>query len=215
MDMQILHEDKWLVACIKPAGVLSEEGGMPELLRRALNCPEIFCVHRLDKAASGVMVYAKTKEAAARLSRLIAERKLEKEYLTVIQGRPAEQSGLMRDLLFKDSATGRSYVVRRMRRGVKEAELTYKLLQSREELSLVSVKLITGRSHQIRAQFSSRGLPLVGDGRYGSRYREAELALWSARLAFIHPFTGKSFEISSPPPAVWPWSTFEMASSPS
>lgn len=208
--MELLYDDKWLTACIKPAGLLSEEGGMPELLRAELRCPEIFCVHRLDKAASGVMVYAKTKEAAARLSRLIAARELQKEYLAVIQGRPDEPAGLLRDLLFKDAASGKSYVVRRMRRGVREAELEYTLLENRGELSLVSIRLLTGRSHQIRVQFSSRGLPLVGDLRYGSRFRDAELALWSRRIAFTHPFTGKAFEASALPRSSWPWTEFEL-----
>ena len=208
MDIEILYRDKWLVACIKPAGVLSEEGGMPELLRRQLGCREVFCVHRLDRAVSGVMVYALNRDAAARLSQLIAERNLEKSYLAVIQGCPAEPAGTMRDLLFKDSAKGKSYVVRRMRGGVKEAALEYALLGRREELSLVRIKLLTGRSHQIRVQFSSRGMPLVGDVKYGSRYKGGGLALWSASLGFTHPFTGRPFEASAPPPATWPWTEF-------
>lgn len=181
---------------------------MPELLRRHLG-GDIYCVHRLDKAAAGLMIYARSREAAARLSRLMAERELNKEYLAVVQGRPAPEAGRMEDLLFKDSTTGRSYVVTRMRKGVKEAALEYALLESREELSLVRICLITGRSHQIRAQFASRGLPLAGDVRYGSRFRDWPLALWSRRAAFVHPFTGKALDLSAPPPALPPWTDFE------
>ena len=206
--MHILFEDPSLLVCEKPAGVLSEEGGMPELLREATGAKEICCVHRLDRETGGLMVYAKTKQAAAELSAAIAAGKLEKEYLAVVQGRP-EPAGTLRDLLYRDQAKNKSYVVQRMRRGVREAELSYRLLAEREGLSLLRVRLVTGRSHQIRVQFASRGMPLVGDGKYGSAWRDRGLALWSTALSFPHPVTGEALRRELPPPADWPWSLFD------
>lgn len=208
--MNILYEDRELVICEKPAGVLSEEGGMPDLLREATGCREIFCVHRLDRETGGLMVYAKTRRAAAGLSAAIAAGQLQKEYLAVVQGEPEEQ-GILRDLLYRDAAKNKSYVVKRMRRGVREAELRYRRLETREGLSLVRVALKTGRSHQIRVQFASRGMPLVGDGKYGSAYRDRSLALWSAVLAFPHPVTGERISRTLPPPADRPWSLFDLS----
>lgn len=208
MEIPILYEDKWLLACCKPAGLASEEPGLPQLLRQQPGTAEIYCVHRLDKAASGVMVYAKSTEAAARLSRLIADRRFAKEYLAVVQGCPEEPSGQLRDLLFRDAEKNKSYVVQRIRRGVREAALEYTLLENLGELSLVKIRLLTGRSHQIRVQFSHRAMPLVGDTKYGSRFREAPLALWSCRLSFVHPFTDKPLSFFAPPPEHWPWSEF-------
>lgn len=207
--MNILYEDRDLVVCEKPEGVLSEEGGMPELLRDATGSPEIFCVHRLDRETGGLMVYAKTRQAAAGLSASITAGQLQKEYLAVVQGQPEEQA-VLRDLLYRDAAKNKSFVVRRMRRGVREAELRYRRLDAREGLSLVRVALVTGRSHQIRVQFASRGMPLVGDRKYGSAYRDAGLALWSTTLSFPHPVTGESLRRELPPPEAWPWSLFEL-----
>ena len=152
---------------------------------------EVFPVHRLDREAAGVMAFARTSAAAARLSEDIRLGRMEKEYLAVVQGIPLERAGTLRDLLFKDSARGRSYVVRRMRKGVKEASLSYHVLSSQEGRSLVQVRLHTGRTHQIRVQFSSRGMPLIGDRRYGGPAAEA-IALWSWRLCFPHPDTGEA-----------------------
>lgn len=203
MSVEILFEDNSLCVCVKPAGVLSEEGGMPELLRVQLGSPEIFCVHRLDRAVGGVMVYARTKAAAGKLSAAVAGREMVKEYLAVVQGVPESREGVLRDLLYHDKAKNKSYVVQRRRGGVREAELEYSVLETLgaggDALSLLRIKLHTGRSHQIRVQFSSRGMPLVGDTRYGSKYRDRALALWSYRLSFIHPFSGKSMELSALP----------------
>lgn len=205
--MKILYQDRALVLCEKPAGLLSEEGGMPELLRDALGTQEIYCVHRLDRETGGLMVYAKTKQAAAALSRTIAEGGLQKEYLAVAEGETPE-SGTLRDLLYRDAAKNKSYVVKRMRRGVREAELRYERLAFREGLSLLSVRLKTGRSHQIRVQFASRGFPLVGDKKYGSTVRDAGLALWSTKLSLPHPGSGETLCRELPPPESWPWTLF-------
>ena len=208
MPLQILYSDADIVVCVKPAGVLSEEPGMPRLLSEELS-GDIYCVHRLDRAVGGVMVYARTPAAAAGLSRQIAARQLHKEYLAVVQGRPEEDSAILRDLLFWDRAKNKSFVVKRQRGGVKDAELEYSLLEALPELSLLRVILHTGRTHQIRVQFSSRAMPLVGDVKYGSRYRDCALALWSQALGFRHPATGKAMSFSAMPEPVFPWNGFE------
>ena len=208
--MEILWQDRQLLVCLKSAGILAEEGegAMPALLREATHAREIYCVHRLDRETGGLMVYAKTREAAASLSAAIAQGQLEKRYLAVLSGAPAEARGTLRDLLYRDARKNKSYVVQRLRRGVREAELRYELLETQGELSLVRVELVTGRSHQIRVQFASRGLPLVGDGRYGSGCRDWGLALWSASLAFPHPQSGQILRFTAPPPATEPWTRF-------
>ena len=213
METRILYSDSAIAVCVKPAGVVSESGGMPELLQAELG-GAVYCVHRLDKAVGGVMVYARTKEAAASLSAAIARRELHKEYLAVTEGVPREQSGTLRDLLYHDAARNKSYVVTRPRRGVKEALLDYELLGSAEHdahpLSALRILLRTGRSHQIRVQLASRGLPLVGDGKYGAVLRSCPLALFSASLRFPHPLTGETLRFSAPPPAGFPWELFKL-----
>ena len=204
----IVFEDRHLIVCRKPAGVLSEEGGMPELLKATTGAKEIFCVHRLDRETAGLMVYARTKRAAAALSAAIGAGALGKEYLAVVPG-DTPDGGELRDLLYRDAQKNKSYVVRRMRRGVREAVLRYETVARREGLSLLRIRLETGRSHQIRVQFSSRGFPLVGDIRYGSAYRDAPLALYAAALSFPHPATGETLAFESVPPAVWPWTVFQ------
>ena len=205
--MKILYEDKWLCLCVKEVGISSEEGGMPDLLKQQCGM-EHYCVHRLDMAVGGVMVYARDKGCAGKLSAMVSSREVEKEYLAVIQGRPEADQGIMRDLLFKDSSKNKSYVVKRMRKGVKEAELEYSVLKEKYGLSLVKIKLHTGRSHQIRVQFSSRSMPLVGDVKYGSSHKDCPIALWSHRLCFKHPMTGKTIDISENPINTKPWNEF-------
>lgn len=207
--MEILYEDNCIVVCIKDAGVLSEAGGMPELLKERTGAREIYCVHRLDRAVGGVMVYAKTAGAAARLSTAISDRRLTKEYLAVVEGESPE-SGVYRDLLFHDARKNKTYVVDRVRKGVKEAILDFRRLGCEEGLSLVFITLRTGRSHQIRVQFASRKTPLVGDGKYGARRREPPLALWSYSLCFPHPATRQLMSFRQSPPSVAPWNIFDI-----
>lgn len=210
-EKEILFQDGQLVVCLKAPGVLSETGGMPELLSDLIG-GSIYCVHRLDRAVGGVMVFARTKEAAAALSAAIAAGKMKKRYLAVVCGKPEEKNAVLKDLLYHDASRNKSYVVKRMRRGVRQAELCYTLLETSrigsEEISLLDVELRTGRSHQIRVQLASRGLPLAGDGRYGSPFRDCGIALWSHSLAFPHPVTGEEMRFSAPPPDSFPWTAF-------
>lgn len=187
--LQILYQDAHMVAVVKPAGVLSEdsgEGSMPALLRQQLGKTYIGCVHRLDRAVGGVMVYALDQPTCGKLSAMVASHQMVKEYMAVVHGCPEPAEGEMRDLLFKDSARNKSFVVKRMRKGVREAVLHYQLLKIYEQdgkpFSLVQIRLETGRSHQIRVQFSSRKMPLVGDRRYGSREDADGVKLWSYRI---------------------------------
>ena len=183
--MEILYSDKDIVVCVKPVG-LDSEAQVPQALKERLG-GEIFPLHRLDKNVGGVMVYARTKAAAAKLSAAIAKGELVKEYVAIVHGTPPE-SGDWEDLLFKDSRKNKVFVVKRQRTGVKEARLTYRR-ETAGEQSLVRIRLYTGRSHQIRVQFASRGFPLVGDHKYGSRDAAASPMLFSCCITF--PYKGE------------------------
>ena len=180
--MEILFQDKDIVVCIKPVGLDSEKE-LPEVLQKAVG-GDIYPLHRLDKNVGGVMVYARNKAAAACLSGQIQQGALIKEYVAMVHGTPPESED-WEDLLFKDSKKNKVYVVDRERKGVKAARLTFQRLTAGER-SLVRIRLYTGRSHQIRVQFSSRGFPLVGDHKYGSKAEESAPMLFSCRLTFFH-----------------------------
>lgn len=207
---EVLYGDKDIAVIIKPVGVLSEdgEGSVCALIREALGVKDIYPIHRLDRDVSGVMVYALTKSAAASLSRAVTENALEKVYLAIVHGVPEEPSGIFADLLFKDSKKNKSFVVKRERKGVRRAELFYETLESAGDMSLVRVKLHTGRSHQIRVQFSSRKMPLVGDRKYGASDAEEKISLFSHSLTFPHP-NGKQM-IFSALPSGGMWDKFEL-----
>lgn len=191
--MEILYEDKDLIVCIKERGILSQEGKEGERtmlsLLSAYTGGEIYPVHRLDKEVGGVMVFARNQKTAAFLSSQVTDRTMEKEYITVVEGSPDEKDGTMEDLLFFDRSKNKSFTVKKERRGVKKALLSYKVLAEKNGLSVVRVKLHTGRTHQIRAQFASRKMPIVGDRRYGSKSDSKIIALWSCYITFIHPVT--------------------------
>ena len=222
MELNILYEDRSLVVCEKPIGVLSQkdESGKGTDMLTLLNehflqngeRREAFVLHRLDAAVGGVMVYAKTKEAAASLSGAIARGELDKEYFALCEGDVSSdlgQSGELCDLLFRDAKKNKSYVTDRMRKGVKEAKLAYRVLAvgsyEGETLSLVRVKLFTGRTHQIRVQFSSRGHSLVGDKRYGARQKADAIGLFSAMIGFCHPKNREYMTFSLPHPQGGAW----------
>ena len=187
--MEILYSDNEIAVCVKPVGEDAEHD-VPQRLKEQLG-GEIFTLHRLDKNVGGVMVYARTKAAAARLSREIQENRMIKEYVAMVHGTPPEQ-GDWEDLLFKDSRKNKVFVVDRQRAGVKKARLEFQRKRAGEH-SLVLVRLHTGRSHQIRVQFSSRGFPLVGDHKYGSKAKETEPMLFSCRITFQYKGEMQSF----------------------
>lgn len=188
--MDILYSDHDLAVCIKPVG-LDSEIQVPSALKEILG-GAVFPIHRLDKNVGGVMVYARTKQAAAALSKAVQEGAMVKEYAAMVHGSPPE-SGDWEDLLWKDSRKNKVFVVKRQRAGVKKARLEYRVLRSGES-SLVRIRLHTGRSHQIRAQFSSRGFPLVGDHKYGSRDQRTAPMLYSCCITFPWRGETKKFE---------------------
>ena len=188
--MDILYSDRDLAVCIKPVG-LDSEAEVPAELKKALG-GEIFPIHRLDKNVGGVMVFARTKQAAAALSKAVQEGHMVKEYVAMVHGTPPE-CGDWEDFLFKDSRKNKVFTVKKERKGVKYARLEFNRLTEGDP-SLVHIRLHTGRSHQIRVQFSSRGFPLVGDHKYGSRDEKLEPMLFSCRITFPWKGENKIFE---------------------
>jgi 23S rRNA pseudouridine1911/1915/1917 synthase len=195
---ELLYLDRDLLVSVKPTGLLSEgeapncfPAQLAEALRAEGEQDALFPVHRLDRETEGLMVYARTSPAAAALSRAITEGTLKKEYLAVIHGTPEKEEDTLRDLMFYDRARGKSFLVTRQRKGVKEAVLDYRVLACKDGLSLLHIRLHTGRTHQIRVQFGGRGLPLCGDRRYGAPASPYRLSLAAARLSFPHPKNGQ------------------------
>ena len=207
--MEIIYQDKDIIVCVKPPRVLStdEPGGMPELVRQALGDEkaDVRTVHRLDRVVSGLMVLARNKAVASELSRQIREDQFAKEYQAVIYGHPQEEKGTLRDLLQRNKQERKTYIVDTPGKDVQEAILHYQVENRTDTMSRVRIQLVTGRTHQIRAQFSGRGMPLVGDRKYSTLEDPCEIALWSCRLAFIHPATGKAMEFTLQPPETYPW----------
>ena len=212
MDLHVLYEDSHILAVIKPAGVASEGDGMPRLVGAYLrdngagDAPYVGVIHRLDRDVAGVMVFAKSEKAAAALSGMIARREFEKEYLAVVTGE-TDYAGEMQDLLYHDKGRNKTFVVKRQRRGVRDASLDYRTLATRSGNSLVHVRLHTGRTHQIRVQVSSRKHPLIGDGKYGGG--KGKIALFSHKIAFIHPISGKEMCFTALPPLSDAWAEFD------
>ena len=205
--IDIVYADADIVVCIKPARVLStdEPGGLPELLRQQLGTRDFRTVHRLDRVVSGLMVVARNAAAASELSRQIREGSFQKEYQAVLHGCPEAEQGTLTDLLGRDKARKMTFVADAPGKDIQEAVLDYWLLSKNLDLSRVRIRLHTGRTHQIRVQFASRGLPLVGERKYSQLDDPCEIALWSCRLGFAHPATGETMEFTQGPPKVYPW----------
>lgn len=223
MDIKILYEDRGIVVCEKPVGVLSQVSAdpsvcsLPDMLSRyRMDKGEdgyVGVVHRLDTATGGVIMYSIDASLTGRLCELVSQKEYEKTYLAVISGIPTPH-GEMSDLLYHDKQKNKTYVVARERRGVKRADLGFETIQtvtleSGESVSLVRIKLMTGRTHQIRVQFSSRKMPLLGDGKYGSREKGCACALWSHEAKFTHPKTRREVSVKSLPPDEFPWNLFD------
>ena len=206
--MDIVYADAALLVCVKPAGVLStdEPGGLPSLVREALGGREadVRTVHRLDRAVSGLMVLARGKAAASLLSGEIRAGGFEKAYLAVVHGQTPD-GGELRDLLRRDRARKMSFVADAPAKDVQEAVLDYETLRRGDGMSLVRIRLRTGRTHQIRVQFASRGFPLFGERKYAQDPDDCPLALWSHAVGFTHPVTGERMRFELDPPAVYPW----------
>lgn len=211
--INILYEDGSILVCVKPSGTLSEmcdkENSLPRIICAERGLDTLFPVHRLDREVCGVILYAKTTEAAKRLSADVAERKIKKEYIAIVEGKPEKESDTLVDLLFKDSSKNKSYVVKRERKGVKKALLYYETLASNGDSTLVRIELHTGRTHQIRVQFSSRAHAVLGDKKYGSTVKDNAIALCSHKLTFNHPKTKKELTFSHTPDPVGLWDTYE------
>ena len=207
--MDILYIDQDVIVCIKPARVLStdEPGGLPDLIREALEDPnaDIRTVHRLDRVVSGVMVLARNARSASELSRQVREDIFQKEYLAIVHGCPAEKNGTLQDLLYRDKARKMTMVADAPAKGVQEAILDYETVSSTKDISRMRIQLKTGRTHQIRVQFSSRGMPLVGERKYSTLEDPCEIALWSHSIGFQHPRTGEWVSFSQEPPQEFPW----------
>lgn len=212
--MELLYLDDRVLVCVKPSGVRStdEPGGLPDLLRKALGDPDanLRTVHRLDQVVGGLMVLARTARAASDLSAQIRSGAFEKEYLALVRGDTPDR-GRMEDLLARDRERRRTVVVTEPGPNARPASLDYETLARADGCSLVRVRLHTGRTHQIRVQFSGRGFPLLGDRKYGTDDGEAQIALWSFRLSFRHPRTGKEAAFQLPPRPEGPWSRVRPA----
>lgn len=221
MEISILHLDRELAVCVKPQGVPSQpdqsgSADMLTLLSRELisrgESGELYPVHRLDRVTGGLIVFARTRRAASELSRIIAEHgDFEKTYLAAVSGAPACERGEMRDLIFRDGMQKKAFIVTTERRGAQPALLDYELLDRSEHdgvgISLLRVHLHTGRFHQIRVQLASRGMSIIGDGKYGSRIKAESIALWAVSLSFTYRGRTYSFECE-PPCDTFPWTKF-------
>lgn len=208
--VQLISEDEHIAVVLKPAGMLSEGEGRGSVITalREMCGTEIYPIHRLDKETAGVMVYAKNQKAAAKLSEQVRENKTHKKYYAVLTAVPEVKEATLEDLLFRDKHKNKTYVVKRMRKGVRDASLSYKVIGTNESLALADITLKTGRTHQIRVQFASRKMPLYGDGKYGGG--SGKLALFSYSLSFNHPITGEQMCFTAKPDrAIYPWNLFE------
>ena len=218
--VKVLYEDNHIIVAIKPCGVLSQSDGSgnPDMLtilkayiKEKYSKPgEVYLglVHRLDRPVSGVMVFARTSKAASRLSEQIRTRKVEKIYRCVVKG-VLEGSGRLENYIFKDESRNMVTVSDTERPGYKTSYLDYKALASKDGLTLVEVKLGTGRSHQIRAQMAHAGYPLFADQKYGEADKGCkDIALEAYKLTFEHPVKRELITFEAPIPQEFPWNLF-------
>lgn len=221
-SFEIVYSDNSVIVCVKPAGVICEatEGkeNMIDMVSNATkkhenDTPYVGLVHRLDQVTAGLMVFSADPKMTGKLSEAVMNKDTVKEYLAVVHGQPDEAVGEMLDLLYRDPKKNKSYVVKRSRKGVREAKLSYSTVATTEgkygKVSLVRIQLQTGRTHQIRVQFASRGMPLVGDGKYGAADNAPSVALLSHRISFTHPKSGKRMEFITDMPDGEPWDEFK------
>ena len=211
----ILYKDEYFCICEKPPGIVSETPGLPELVSSRIGT-RLYPVHRLDQGTGGVCVMAFSSQACNAAMRLFQSGNICKQYLAVVSGSPGSDSGTYTDLLFHDQKGNKTYVVNSHRKGVRDAVCDWKLVSSASwydhpVLSLIRVELHSGRTHQIRVQFSHRGLPLVGDRKYGSRVPAEYPSLWAESISFKHPYIkGKIISARSSPPDRFPWNLFDF-----
>ncbi|MCC0683015.1 RluA family pseudouridine synthase [Clostridioides sp. ZZV15-6383] len=220
--IKVIYEDNHLLVVEKPVNILSQGDNtndkdmvnlLKDYIKKKYNKPGnvyIGLIHRLDRPVGGVMVFAKTSKAASRLSEQVRNKSFKKTYLAVVHGKIKSSSDTLRDFLYKNKKTNMVTVVKKNHTDAKEAELNYKVLDFKENLSLVQVNLKTGRSHQIRVQFSSRKHPLYGDQRYGKEINKVgqQISLWSNKIEIYHPTTKEKMEFTCHPPDKYPWNIF-------
>ena len=213
LNIQILCSRPGFLVCVKPAGVLSESPGLPDLLCTQEKLPRLYPVHRLDLGTGGLMVLAKTSAACAKLTGCFAEGLVQKSYYAIVETGELPIRGTYSDYLFHDRYKNKTFIVKTLRKGVKKASCDWQKIATAEEngscLHLIRVELHTGRTHQIRVQFASRGMPLLGDQRYGSKHKDSSMALWASGLSFPDPSNEQdilSFQIN--PPEEDPWDKF-------
>ena len=210
--VEVCYQDGDILVCVKPARVLStdEPGGLPELLRMQLGDPgaDIRTVHRLDRVVSGLMVLARNPQAASQLSRQVREGEFQKTYYAVIHGIPEKEMDTLEDLLGRDKARKMTYVAAQPGKGIQQASLSYQLMGRAQGMGKLEIRLHTGRTHQIRVQFASRGFPLVGERKYSTLDDPCEIALYSRSIGFRHPVSGSWMHFQHEPPECFPWSLF-------
>lgn len=223
-DIKILYEDKYIIVAEKPCGIVSQEraDGGDSMYKRLSQYRQnngedgyIGVLHRLDTVTGGIITYSKEKKSTGEFSSLVTGDGYIKEYICVVQGKMEESNGVLCDFLYFDRQKNKSYVVKGERKGAKRAELEYFLLDVKEnskgeELSLLKIRLHTGRTHQIRVQLASRKHPLCGDGKYGSKDNNCSCALWSYSCRFTHIKNNKEIFLKSYPEDIYPWNLFDI-----
>ncbi len=221
--LNVVYEDNHVIVVVKPHNQPSQEDQSKDLdllsevkayVKEKYNKPGdafIGLVHRLDRPTGGLMIFARTSKAAARLSKQLSEHETEKKYYCVVEGFVKEKEATLINYLKKDEKNNIVKVVTQTEEGAKKAELEYKLLDTKGDLSLLEVALKTGRSHQIRVQLSARNIPIYGDQKYNKSTKGKSLALWAGKLSFIHPTTKEKMTfVASPDASKSPWNKFYL-----